>query len=67
MGPTYLIILFLVIVITSVPLRGLWSLVVLIGLVVLALLISLFKWWDEILGCPVSGCTSSSTWPATCS
>jgi hypothetical protein len=50
MGPAYLIILFLVIVITSVPLRGLWSLVVLIGLVVIALLISLFKWWDDILG-----------------
>jgi hypothetical protein len=49
MGPAYLIILFLVIVITSVPLRGLWSLVVLIGLVVVALLISLFKWWDDIL------------------
>jgi len=48
MGPTYMIILFLVIVITSVPLRGLWSLVVLIGLVVLALVISLFKWWDPI-------------------
>jgi uncharacterized membrane protein YkgB len=49
MGPAYLIILFLVIIITSVPLRGLWSLVVLIGLVVIALLISLFKWWDDIL------------------
>jgi hypothetical protein len=49
-GPTYVIILLLVIVITSVPLRGLWSLVVLIGLVVLALLVSLFKWWDDILG-----------------
>jgi hypothetical protein len=48
MGPTYMIILFLVIVVTSVPLRGLWSLVVLIGLVVLALVISLFKWWDTI-------------------
>jgi len=49
MGPAYLIILFMVIIITSVPLRGLWSLVVLIGLVVIALLISLFKWWDDIL------------------
>jgi hypothetical protein len=48
MGPTYMIILFLVIVVTSVPLRGLWSLVVMIGLVVLALVISLFKWWDTI-------------------
>jgi len=49
MGPTFLILLFLVIIITSVPLRGLWSLVVLIGLVVVALVISLGKWWDDIL------------------
>jgi hypothetical protein len=49
-GPAFMIILFLVILITSVPLRGLWSLVVVIGLVVLALVISLFKWWDDILG-----------------
>jgi hypothetical protein len=49
MGPAYLIMLILVIIITSVPLRGLWSLVVLIGLVVVALLISLFKGWEEIL------------------
>ncbi|HJZ90160.1 MAG TPA: hypothetical protein VKE40_04760 [Gemmataceae bacterium] len=48
MGPLYLIILFLVIIITNVPLRGLWSLVVMIGLVVLALVISLFNWWDDI-------------------
>jgi hypothetical protein len=50
MGPCFLFILILVVVITNVPLRGLWSLVVLIGLVVFALLISLFKWWDDILG-----------------
>jgi hypothetical protein len=49
MGPMYLIILLLVIVITNVPLRGLWSLVALIGIVVIVLLISLFKVWDTIL------------------
>lgn len=49
MGPMYLIILLLVIVITNVPLRGLWSLVTLIGIVVIVLLISLFKMWDTIL------------------
>jgi hypothetical protein len=49
MGPMYLIILMLVIVITNVPLRGLWSLVTLIGIVVIVLLISLFKMWDTIL------------------
>jgi hypothetical protein len=49
MGPTFIILLLLVIVITSVPLRGLWSLVALIGIVVLVLLISLFHQWDAIL------------------
>lgn len=49
MGPMYLIILLLVIIITNVPLRGLWSLVALIGIVVIVLLISLFKMWDSIL------------------
>ncbi len=49
MGPTYLILLIVVIFVTNVPLRGLWSLVALIGIVVLVLLISLFKWWDTIL------------------
>jgi len=49
MGPVYLILLMLVIIITNVPLRGLWSLVALIGLVVLVLIISLFRAWDTIL------------------
>lgn len=49
MGPTYLILLLVVILVTNVPLRGLWSLIALIGIVVLVLLISLFKWWDTIL------------------
>lgn len=49
MGPTYLILLIIVIFVTNVPLRGLWSLVALIGIVVLVLVISLFKWWDTLL------------------
>ncbi len=48
MGPSFLFIMLLVVVITNVPLRGLWSLIVLIGMVVAALLISLFGWWDDI-------------------
>jgi hypothetical protein len=48
MGPTFLFILLLVVLITNVPLRGLWSLVVIITLVVAALLISLFGGWDVI-------------------
>jgi hypothetical protein len=48
MGPIFLMILCLVIIITNVPLRGLWSLVVTISLVMIALIISLFGWWDDI-------------------
>ncbi|MEZ6141094.1 MAG: hypothetical protein R3B84_11035 [Zavarzinella sp.] len=48
MGPLFLIILSLVIIITNVPLRGLWSLVAIIGCVTLSLFISLFGWWDDI-------------------
>lgn len=49
MGPMYLLILFLVVMITSVPLRGLWSLVTIISIVVVALLLSLFDKWDDLL------------------
>jgi hypothetical protein len=48
MGPTFLFITLLVVLITNVPLRGLWSLVVIITLIVAALLISLFGGWDII-------------------
>ncbi len=49
MGPLFLLILFLVIVITNVPLRGLWSLVTIISIVVIALILSLMEKWDELL------------------
>ena len=49
MGPLFLIIVFLVIMITSVPLRGLWSLVTIILMVLLAVLFSLFNVWEDLL------------------
>jgi hypothetical protein len=49
MGPLFFTILFLVILITNIPLRGLWSLVVIIGIALLAVMFSLFDWWDNIL------------------
>ncbi len=49
MGPVFFVILFLVIMITNVPLRGLWSLVAIISIVVIALLLSLFEKWDALL------------------
>ncbi len=48
MGPSYLILLCLVIIITNVPLRGLWSLVAVILIVTASLFVSLFGWWDDI-------------------
>jgi hypothetical protein len=48
MGPVFQVILFLVILITNVPLRGLWSLVTIIMIVVVALALSLFEKWDAL-------------------
>jgi hypothetical protein len=48
-GPLYFVILILVIIITNVPLRGLWSLITIFGVVVLALIFTVFNWWDELL------------------
>lgn len=49
MGPMFFLILFLVVIITNVPLRGLWSLVTIIGIVVIALILSLMDKWDDLL------------------
>ncbi len=50
MGPLFCVILLLVVFITNVPLRGLWSLVAIIAIIVLALVLSLFEMWDKLLG-----------------
>jgi hypothetical protein len=49
MGPSFLMLLTVVIIITNVPLRGLWSVVAIIAIVTVSLFISLFGWWDNIL------------------
>ncbi len=48
LGAVFVIGLVLTIAITNVPLRGLWSFVAIILIVVLALFISLLKEWDRI-------------------
>jgi hypothetical protein len=51
MGPVFCVILLLTVVITNVPLRGLWSFLVLLMMVVIALIISLVpNGWDQLLG-----------------
>lgn len=48
-GVLYAFVLLLVIVITNVPMRGLWSVVVIILLMLLAVTFQLFGWWDNVL------------------
>jgi len=47
-GTIFVIGLVLTIIVTNVPLRGLWSFVTIILVVVIALFISLLKAWDDI-------------------
>jgi hypothetical protein len=50
MGPVFCVVLLLTVVITNVPMRGLWSFLVLLLFVVVALLISLVpQGWDSLL------------------
>lgn len=51
MGPVFCVVLLLTVVITNVPLRGLWSFLVLLLFLVIALLITLVPdGWDKLLG-----------------
>jgi hypothetical protein len=47
-GVIFEIILLLVIVITNVPLRGLWSVVVIVIVVMLTIIFALAGWWEDI-------------------
>ncbi len=48
-GVVFFIVLLLVILITNVPLRGLWSFIVLIVCIFLTIIFQLMDWWDPIL------------------
>jgi hypothetical protein len=51
MGPVFCVVLLMTVVITNVPLRGLWSFLVLLMLLVIALLITLVPdGWNKLLG-----------------
>lgn len=47
-GVIFMITLLLVIIITNVPLRGLWSVVVIVTIFLLAIIFALAGWWDRI-------------------
>jgi hypothetical protein len=49
-GVLYAVVLILVIVITNVPLRGLWSVIVLVVIVLMSVIFALAGWWERILG-----------------
>jgi hypothetical protein len=48
-GVLYAIVLLLLIVITNVPLRGLWSVVVIVVVVLMSIIFQLAEWWEPIL------------------
>jgi hypothetical protein len=49
LGIIFVTTLCLVIVITNIHVRGLWSVLVILGIVSATILIALLKWWDPIL------------------
>lgn len=48
-GVLYAVVLLLVIVITNVPLRGLWSVIVLVIVVMTSIIFAVAGWWERIL------------------
>jgi hypothetical protein len=48
LGVIFIVVLLLVIVITNVPLRGMWSLVVIITVIMLSIIFALADWWRHI-------------------
>jgi hypothetical protein len=49
LGVIYATVLLVIIVISNVPLRGLWSVVIILFVVLLVLIFSLAGWWDDII------------------
>ncbi len=48
LGVIYVAILFLVILITNIPLRGLASMIVIVSIMFIVLLFAFFGWWDNV-------------------
>jgi hypothetical protein len=49
LGVLFCIVLLLVITITNIPLRGLWSVIVIVILLSLAIIFAILDWWELIL------------------
>lgn len=48
-GVVFIVVLLLVVVITNVPIRGLWSLIVILSVLLVTILLALADLWDNIL------------------
>lgn len=48
LGSLYVVILVITVFITNVPLRGLWSFMVILAIIVLSLIITVFNGWDDL-------------------
>jgi hypothetical protein len=49
LGVLFVAVLLLVIAITNIPLRGLWSVIVIVCVVSLVIIFALLEWWETIL------------------
>lgn len=49
LGVLFCAVLLLVIAITNIPLRGLWSVIVVVFLIFLTIIFAILGWWDNIL------------------
>jgi len=49
LGVIYVTVLIVIIIISNVPLRGLWSVIIILGVVLLVLVCSLWGLWDDLV------------------
>jgi hypothetical protein len=48
-GVVFVVVLLLVVFITNVPIRGLWSVIAVITIVLVTIILAMAGWWDDIL------------------
>src|SRR5262245_10767661 len=49
LGVFFVAVLLLVITITNIPLRGLWSVIAIVFIISIVIIFALLEWWDKIL------------------
>jgi hypothetical protein len=48
-GVVFIVVLLLVVFITNVPIRGLWSVIVVLTVLLVTIILAMAGWWDDIL------------------